>query len=191
VGPDLVRVETEAVWAYSTSGEAETGADLIAGEEAEVATSGLVRVDVSGSGGPGIGQDAHDDGGPCPDGTEERVAGAMHNDGFISFVVFLEFERDGDGVREGQKRIVKVNGAFVSEELEVSQSETLGATLTRDGEVFAGAHCEEEGSSRKLVSGAIELTVVVFAQFAQNARGEGLLGAGRGVVIPVAFQLIR
>jgi hypothetical protein len=52
-------------------------------------------------------------------------------------------------------------------------------------------HHKEKCSAGKLVSGAFEGVIVILGQFPQNAWRESFWGAGRGVVVLVAFQLIQ
>jgi hypothetical protein len=105
--------------------------------------------------------------------------------------VFLELECYGNGVGEGQERVVKLKGAVISDELEVAEAETFGPALSCYGEILTGAHCEEKGAPSELVGCSVELAIVVTAEFAEDARSEGLLWASRGVAVFVALQLIR
>ena len=51
----------------------------------------------------------------------------------------------------------------VADEFEASKAETLGAALTSDGQVLAGAHGKEKGAPCQLVGGLVERAVIVSA----------------------------
>lgn len=191
MGANLIGLKTEAVRADATGCRPEAGADLVAGEVAQVGSAGEVGVDIGGGRGAGVGEDALYDCCPSADRAKQGIAREVHDDCLVALFVLLELERDGDGVGQCQERVVMAECPVVANELDVAQAETFGPTLPGDSKVFARPHGEEERPAGQLVCGAVEFAIVIAAEFAEDARRKSLLGFCRGVIVFVAFQLVR
>jgi hypothetical protein len=124
-------------------------------------------------------------------GAKERITRALHDNGLLTFLGFLEFKRDGDRVAECEEGNVELKSAVVPKELEVPKAEAFSSGFARDGQVLTRAHSEKEGPPGQLMGGGIEWAIVIVGQLTENAWGEGLLGTGRQVTVFVALQLVR
>jgi hypothetical protein len=111
----------------------------------------------------------------------------MHDDGFIPFIIFLEFEGDCNGVGESQKRVVEQEDAMVPEELEVSEAKAFCAPFATDAKIFARVHGKEEGVAGELMGGLVEFPILVATKFPKYTGSEGLLGFCRRVLVFIAL----
>jgi hypothetical protein len=70
----------------------------------------------------GKGAEATGDGEPGDDGAQDGVAGAMHGDDGIAFIVLLEFEGDGDTVGEMEGGVIMTEEDSGAKEMEVLET---------------------------------------------------------------------
>jgi hypothetical protein len=185
--PIFFWVEAQAVGANATCRQPEAGANLVAREIAQVAPAGEVSVAVGSVRGVGVGEDPHDDRLPGSDGAQEGVAGAVHDDRLVTFLVLLELKGDCNGIAKSQEGIVEADGALVGDELEVAQVKPLCASFALDHQVLAGVHRKEESAAGQLVGGSVERTVVIAAQFLKDAWSNSLLWTGGWIIVFVAL----
>ena len=115
----------------------------------------------------------------------------MHGDGYITLIVLLIFEGDGDTVGQVEGGVAMVELASVMEESDVLEGEELGAALGRAGDfaVFAGAHGEEEGANGQLADRLVEGGVLDGGELMKDMGSDGLLWYLAGVGVGVTFQL--
>ena len=72
---------------------------------------------------------AANDGGKGFDGAEKRVEGTMHGDVFISFVILLKDESDGDGICCVKFRVVMREFVTMEKETEIMKSKCFCSSL--------------------------------------------------------------
>jgi spore germination protein GerM len=79
-------------------------------------------------------------------------------------LVLLEFEGDGDRVRESQEWIIKANGLLVPKELKFAKLKRLVQCSPVMVRLLAQAHGKEECPQCQLVGSAIEGVGIILAQ---------------------------
>ena len=96
----------------------------------------------------------------------------MHGDSFVTLIILLEEESNGDTVRQMEKRRSRGEFPVVFIETDVAEFEEFRTAFTGDRGVFAGAHGEKERAHDELANGPIERGVSVAAAMVRITRGE-------------------
>ena len=87
------------------------------------------HINGSGVGSCWMGTNTANDGGKGFDGAKKRVEGTMHGDVFISFVILLEDESDGDGICCVKFRMVMREFVTMEKETEIMKGKCFCSSL--------------------------------------------------------------